>query len=131
MSLHQKNFDASTISFSSYVVVNIIVMLFAIPYWCLVEFSPYLFWVGMVGSIINTFGLVLCQIAQSIGPLGPVCALTALSSLLLVIIEAIKAHKWLTLFELLGLIFGTVGALVLVIPDVMIKICCFWNKNFH
>jgi hypothetical protein len=30
---HQKDFDASTISFSSYFVVNVIVILFAIGYW--------------------------------------------------------------------------------------------------
>lgn len=34
-----KVFDASTISFSSYIVVNVIVMFFAIPYWYNVEFN--------------------------------------------------------------------------------------------
>ena len=58
LSKHQANFNASTISFSSYLVVNIVVMIFAIPYWCLVEFSPYLFWVGFFGALINTLGLV-------------------------------------------------------------------------
>ena len=90
LSIHQANFNASTISFSSYLVVNIIVIIFAIPYWCLVEFSPYLFWVGFFGALINTLGLVCVQIAVSIGPAGPVSAIGACSNPALVIIEAIR-----------------------------------------
>ena len=58
LTLHQANFNASTISFTSYFVVNVIVLIFAIPYWVMVDFSPYLFWIGIIGSLINTLGLV-------------------------------------------------------------------------
>jgi len=57
--------------------------------------------------------------------------LTAISNLLLVVIEAIKYQKMLSAIELVGLIFGTTGALVLVIPDLLVKICCFWNPCFN
>ena len=51
-------FDPSRISFSSYLLVNVIVMIFAIPYWIHYGFSQYLFWLGLIGSIINTLGIV-------------------------------------------------------------------------
>jgi len=51
-------FNASDISFSSYFIVNIFVLCAAIPYWVNVSFEPFLFWVGGVGAIINTLGLV-------------------------------------------------------------------------
>jgi len=51
-------FVPSTISFSAYLFVNILVMIAAIPYWMNNGFSQYLFWLGLVGSIINTLGIV-------------------------------------------------------------------------
>jgi len=50
-------FDASDISFTSFAMVKILVLFAAIPYWINVEFSPYLFWMGGIGSIINTIGI--------------------------------------------------------------------------
>ena len=51
-------FNPSTLSFSSYFGVNSLILIFALVYWNTVAFSHYLFWLGMVGSIINTFGIV-------------------------------------------------------------------------
>jgi drug/metabolite transporter (DMT)-like permease len=51
-------FNASDASFSAYFIVNILVLCFAIPFWCQHSFDLYLFWIGGVGSIINTLGLV-------------------------------------------------------------------------
>jgi drug/metabolite transporter (DMT)-like permease len=51
-------FNPSTISFSAYFVVNIIVLIVAIPYWVQVDFSQSLFWIGFIGSVINTLGIV-------------------------------------------------------------------------
>ena len=51
-------FDPSTISLSAYFLVNIIVLAFAIPYWNNVEFIQPLFWIGFIGSVINTLGIV-------------------------------------------------------------------------
>jgi len=118
-------FNPSRISFSAYLIVNILVLLFAIPYWVKVEFSAYLFWVGFAGSIINTLGIVSIQNALSCGPAGPISAIAAVASVLLVVIEAVKTWKMLSIMELIGLIFGIYGALVLVIPTFFEKICCF------
>lgn len=90
LSVHQEGFNPSTTSFSSYLVVNIIVIVFAIPYWCLVEFSPYLFWVGFFGALINTLGLTCVQNAVSCGPAGPVAAICACSNLAMVVVEAVR-----------------------------------------
>lgn len=52
------NFKPSTISFTSYFIVNVLVLIVAIPYWCIVEFDQSMFWIGFAGSVINTLGIV-------------------------------------------------------------------------
>lgn len=69
-------FAPDNLSFTSYIVVNIIVLVAAIPYWVLYDFDESLFWTGIIGSVINTLGLVSVQNALSTGPTGPVSALT-------------------------------------------------------
>lgn len=118
-------FNPSTMSFSSYFIVNVLIVIFAIAYWMMVDFSEYLFWLGMVGSIINTVGIVFMQNAVACGPAGPAAALGAVSNLLLVIIEAIKTQEMLTALEIISLLFGTSGAMILVIPNQLKKIFCF------
>ena len=51
------------------------------------------------------------------GPAGPASALAAVSNLLLVIIEAVKNQEMLSLLEIVSLLFGTFGAMILVVPD--------------
>ena len=109
-------FDPSTLSFGAYLITNLIILIGAIVFWVDVIFSSKLFWIGLIGSFINTIGIVCIQNAITTGPAGPASAIAALSCLLLVIIEAIKFGEMLTIFELLGFIFGCVGSLILVIP---------------
>jgi drug/metabolite transporter (DMT)-like permease len=116
-------FDASNCSFTAYGLVNVIVLFFAVPYWVNTSYNNELFWVGMFGSIINCIGLVCIQNALTMGPAGPVSAIAASSCILLVIIEAIKKGVMISLPELIGLIFGFYGALILVIPE---KFECCW-----
>ena len=52
------NFNASTLSFTSYLLVNIVVLLVGIPYWRDHGFDQKLFWMGLIGSIVNTLGIV-------------------------------------------------------------------------
>jgi len=52
-------FDPSTMAFSSYFVVNCVIIVFAAIYWSKSgTFSLYLFWLGFAGSLINTCGIV-------------------------------------------------------------------------
>ena len=51
-------FNATRISFTSYLYVNIVLLVAAIPYWNSVYFSQKLFWLGFGGSTINVIGLV-------------------------------------------------------------------------
>ena len=53
-------FDSGDLGFTSYIVVNLIVLVAAIPYWVIVDFDATLFWIGCIGSVINTLGLVAC-----------------------------------------------------------------------
>jgi hypothetical protein len=83
-------FDPSTLAFSAYFIVNLIILVAAVIYWNMVAFSHYLFWLGMIGSIINSLGTASMQNAVAIGPAGPASALAAVSNLLLVVIEAFR-----------------------------------------
>jgi drug/metabolite transporter (DMT)-like permease len=120
-----KLFEPSNIAFSAYIVVNIVILIAAIPYWVLVHFSLKLYLLGLVGAIVNTLGLTAVQIALSCGPAGPVSALTTVSNLALVVIEAIKHKAVPRPLEFIGLFTGMIGALIFVIPDVFRVIFCF------
>ena len=116
-------FEPTNLSFTAYVMANLIVLCGAIAYWSLIEFSTYLFIVGIIGSIINTIGLVSLGNAFSMGPAGPISAIAAISNLLLVIIEAIKLRKVPSNLELIGFICGAYGAFILVLPNIFEKFC--------
>ena len=121
-------FDAGNLSFTAYLVTNVIVLIAAIPYWVIVDFDFNLFWIGIVGAVINTLGLVSVQVALSSGPSGPVSALTTVQNVALVIIEAIKNKRVPNPYEFVGLIFGMAGALILVIPEYLCP-CCIRKKK--
>ena len=110
-------FNPTKISFSSYVYVNLALLFVAVPYWLKVHFSPWLFCIGFIGSVINVIGLVCLQNALSQGPAGPVSAITATAALLNVVIEAVLNQKLLSYLEFICLFLGLFGALILVIPD--------------
>lgn len=110
-------FNGTTLSMSAIFAVNLIVLIFAIVFWSTHQFSIDLFWIGLVGSIINTIGLTCINTAISCGPLGPVSSIGACSNILLVIVEAVRHAKVPTYIELISLVLGFIGALVLVIPD--------------
>eukprot|EP00356_Strombidium_inclinatum_P000909 CAMPEP_0170512328 /NCGR_PEP_ID=MMETSP0208-20121228/66789_1 /TAXON_ID=197538 /ORGANISM="Strombidium inclinatum, Strain S3" /LENGTH=203 /DNA_ID=CAMNT_0010795947 /DNA_START=362 /DNA_END=970 /DNA_ORIENTATION=+ len=116
-------FDPSTLSFSAYFSVNILILIAAVWYWVKIEFDMYLFIVGLIGSIINTLGIASIQNAIACGPAGPASALAACSNILLVIIEAVKNSEMLSPLELVALILGTFGSLELVIPEAFEKLC--------
>ena len=110
-------FNPSNLSFGAYFIVNCIVMVGAVYYWINYEFDSYLLIVGLIGSMINTCGIALIQNALATGPAGPASALASASNILLVIVEAIKTGVMLSFLEFVGLILGTFGSLILVIPE--------------
>lgn len=118
-------FNASRLSFNVYFAVNLLIMIYAIIYWQNNPFNSYLFWMGLVGSIINTLGIVCIQNALSRGPAGPISALAATPSFFLVIIESIKNQTLPSTMEWIALVFGIYGAFVLVIPKPMARVFCF------
>ena len=83
-----KGFDTLNLSFSTYLLVNFIILMVAISLWYTetLPFNRYLFWIGFGGSCFNTLGNVCQNMALSNGPAGPVSALVALSNILLVIV---------------------------------------------
>ena len=83
-------FNATKITFTTHLVMNIMFLIVGIPYWLhFNNFSMYLFKLGMFGGVLNCLGLVSLQNAFATGPLGPCLAIVALSSIVFVIIESI------------------------------------------
>lgn len=125
------NFNGTNISMTSIAVVNVLVVIFAIVFWQFHHFSPNLYWIGLVGSIVNTIGLTCMNTAISCGPMGPVASIGASSTILLVIVDAIASRRVPNYVELIALVLGFGGALELVIPDQLASIftCgCFRKK---
>mmetsp|Transcript_13146 Transcript_13146/g.22239 ORF Transcript_13146/g.22239 Transcript_13146/m.22239 type:complete len:223 (+) Transcript_13146:669-1337(+) len=125
-------FNIQQISFMGFLVVNIIVLFPTVYYWIFVDFNLRLFVVGIIGSIINTFGKVCIQNAVSLGPAGPASALLAMNSLILLVYDAVKNSKQPTLTEYLGLVLGLFGSLILVVPGMferMVQCMCFGGNN--
>ena len=64
----------------------------------------------------------------SCGPIGPVLAVGDAYPPLLAIIVAAKNHRMISLYELIALIFGMAGVLIMVIPKTFNKYCfCCWK----
>jgi drug/metabolite transporter (DMT)-like permease len=87
---------------------------------CLIESQFFSFkhlFVGAVGGIITSLGLVLMNKAYSIGPLGPVAALTCLQSVFFTIVESFMLSRAPSAMELSGMLVGLLGALVLTLFD--------------
>ena len=112
-------FETNQLQYSAMFIVNLLVLILSIVYWVNEIFNQYLFWVGFIGSLINIIGQVSLHQAMSKDNQGTVLAITGLSNILLVVIECLKLQKMLSLYELLGFLFGLFGTLILVIPDKM------------
>ena len=84
------NFNGTTMSFTTYFIVNLLILIFAAFFWQSHHFSKDLFWLGTIGSIINTVGISCLNTAITKGPMGPVSSIAALSNIMLVIEEAIR-----------------------------------------
>lgn len=135
------NFNGTTLSMTSILLVNILILISALVIWQLEgNFQKDLFFLGMIASIVNTIGLGSLYTAVGCGPMGPVSSIGACSNIMLVVVEAIRRNRVPTWVEFLALVLGFGGALELVIPDIVAKIfkcsCCkktkkkgTWNGN--
>lgn len=110
------NFNGTNLSMSSFLVVNVFVIIIAMIYWSSHSFSMYLFWIGTFGAIINSAGLACMNTAISTGPMGPVSAIGACANIFLALVEAVKHQKVPSYIEFIALFLGFSGALELVIP---------------
>ena len=117
LSSKRVGFDPSLVASNSITVTSIVVVCIALPYWVNVEFESRIFWIGFIGSIIDTIGKVVSQTAFSYGPTGPCCALQAMGGVYLVIITAAKQGVMLNYLEILACIFCLLGAFELVIHE--------------
>ena len=119
-------FDPSTLSMSSIISVNFIILVIAIAYWVQYGFILKYFWIGSIGMFIDSYGLSACTEAFACGPPGSVAAIVSSANVLMVIIEAIKHNRMLTIFESIGFVLAVFGILVLSLPEVFEKYCFCW-----
>lgn len=113
------NFDASRLSFGSFILVGVILTGILIPQMFLPGFVFKYLIVGTIGSISNVIGLVFMAKACSTGPIGPAMALSNMNTIIFSIVEAIKQQKMPRGLEIAGLLIGFTGALVISIPEYM------------
>ena len=104
------------------IVVNTIVLIFAIINWVKVGFSSYLFWIGFAGSIFDTIGKVVSLVALEYGPGGVSIAIGSLAGPGLVLVVALVDHKMIKASELIALMCCMFGSFFLVVPELMYKI---------
>lgn len=123
LSSERVGFDPTTLTFSTFIGVNLLILIFAIPYWVQHGFVQKFFWLGFVGNFVDSVGLVAVTEAFACGPAGPVAAICSTTNLLMVLIEAIKHHRMLTKFELIGFILAVIGNIVIILPDYCEKYC--------
>lgn len=122
-------FNVSTTSMSVFFTVNLIVLCFAIYFWVNIRFSSYFFWLGIVASLIDTVALNCLSISLDKGPMGPASAIANFNTMLLVLVDALKTWKVPTTIELSAVVIGFIGCLVLLIPDHLERLFCFWRKK--
>ena len=119
-------FDPTTLTFSTLISVNLLIVIVAIPYWVKHGFVQKFFWLGFVGNFVDSVGLVAITEAFACGPAGPVAAIVSTTNLLMVLIEAMKHQRMLTTFELIGFILAVFGNIVITLPDYCEKYCFCW-----
>ena len=104
-------------------------------YWQEVEpLNKRMFLIGFFGSIFDSCGKATIQKAYSTGPAGPIAAFVELNNVVLILKEAIVHRKIPNYLETLGFVFAIIGALVLCIPEQLVKwikciFCCFCRKS--
>jgi len=58
------------------------------------------------------------------GPVGPMLALLNVQSIMMTIIQAVRTATLPNYLQLIGLAFGTIGGLILTVPDFVKRIFC-------
>jgi hypothetical protein len=117
-----KGFNAYTLSFTSFFFVGLIQVgiLFHESYSD--EFKIRNVLIGSFGSFINSIGTVLIGKACTLGPIGAVNALVGLNTLMFATYEVIYSQKTPLPFEVIGIIIGILGALIISVPESMSKV---------
>ena len=123
-------FNGSDIANTSVILVNSIILVFAIVHWARYGMDQKLFWIGFGGSVFDTIGKVASLVALEYGPGGVGTAITELAGPCLVVVVALFDQKMIKMTELLALILCIIGSFFLVIPDTMMMIfLCRCNKR--
>lgn len=126
-------FDAMNISFSTTLSGSSVILIVGILWYWRVDavFNKRLFFIGMFSSIFDTFGKACIQRAYSRGPAGPVSAFVEINNVFLIIFECCRLWKLPNWMEFMGFLFGFFGAIVLTVPDALLKLltCGYCRKK--
>lgn len=104
---------------------NLIALCFAIPYWIDTKsFSIIPLLYGGLAAVFDCIGMNCHGRALQHGPAGPVSAMIGISSVFTTIVQAFRYQRMLTLMEFIGIALGTIGSLVIAIPEWFEKFLC-------
>ena len=84
-----------------------------------IEFEFELWLRGFFGSLVNLLGSIFIVSAFNTNgaPFGPIGALVNMQTIIVVSVEAIRTRTMPYSMQIVGLLLGIIGALVLTIPD--------------
>ena len=121
------------VTMNTFFSFNLILTIVAVPYWMKVEFHWDLLLIGVAGGMSACVAVVCLNVAFiTNGPAGPVTAISSISSLLLAIVMAIKDRKALSLIEIISIICGLFGVLIMTNHEFFERYCfccCFSKKK--
>ena len=117
------NFNPATLPFSAYTCLGTVILIIGIIYWSGHEFKLHMYILGLFSSSFDVLATFCIINALNHGPGGPCAAIFGLCNVLFAIEEAIRKGKMFSEFELVGLLCGVYGGLILVVPNLFEKYC--------
>lgn len=122
-------FNATNVAFSAVFVFNFVILIVALFVWRTEGFSKFSAIVGLIGGISEALGKMCIQNAVSKGPSGPAAAISNQQAMLLVIVDAIMNKKMVSSTEIVSFIFSFLGSLIMVVPELFVKLFCLGRKK--
>lgn len=116
-------------SLSAVFLDNVVLLIAALFIWRNEKFSKFSAIVGLIGGISEALGKVCIQNAVTKGPSGPASAISNQQAMMLVIVEAAIKKKMISTTEIVAFIFSFLGSLIMVVPELFVKLFCFWRKK--
>jgi drug/metabolite transporter (DMT)-like permease len=112
-------FRAGPLTMSTIFIVGVLEFLWSIYYFATEGIDWHLFWLGLLGSMMDTAGCVLAMNAYSTGPLSIIAAMVNTDYIYMILLDILRTRKLPHTFEYLALGFGVFGTMHFIVPSFM------------